>query len=425
MISKERTLVLQARNDQLTAERQLSEEQDRVKALEESLSQSELKLRILTEQNEKLKEMQKPFSKNQYTEGSLRMWNVHVDKRKCKISSRGIKPIMNSSKLNLSQQKTLKKLKHRLSQEKVTLVKAKSSISVIKKDIDDLRFGKGKLRRGLQKDSFSEVNQMRRLRKKRKRTLNVIKKSLKILSHYNRLKFPDCSFKWSRLLDSVFNNLFMVREMWKRTCLKDPPTKVLKPSTSCFKCSSRRLSKNPVKIPQLSQAVWDKIYKPFPLLTPTISDMCLIRVSSRNQVKSVVNGYFAVGLGIVGSTASTSTGIPKYLGKTFGDRRLSLLRWCQLKVKPYGLPMYEFSASWTSGRALCAIIHSYHPDKIESTYLLRKEPKETLTYGVNVAQSLGVSSTIDLIGECLQRHPNFVKIVDFVDELQCCLDPEI
>jgi len=163
MISKERTLVLQARNDQLTAERQLSEEQDRVKALEESLSQSELKLRILTEQNEKLKEMQKPFSKNQYTEGSLRMWNVHVDKRKCKISSRGIKPIMNSSKLNLSQQKTLKKLKHRLSQKKVTLVEAKSSISVIKKDIDDLRFGKGKLRRGLQKDSFSEVNQMRRL----------------------------------------------------------------------------------------------------------------------------------------------------------------------------------------------------------------------------------------------------------------------
>ncbi|XP_037725996.1 cytospin-A [Drosophila subpulchrella] len=425
MISKERTLVLQARNDQLVAERKLVKEQDRVKTLEESLSQSEMKLRILTEQNEKLKEMQKELSKSQSTEGSLRMWNVQVDKRKCKISSRGRKPIVNSLKLSLSQQKTLKNLKHRLSQEKVTLVEAKSSISVIKKDIDDLRFGKGKLRSGLKKDSNSEVNQMRRLRKKKKRTLKVIKKSLRILSHYNRLKFPDCSFKWSLLMNSVYKNLFMVREMWKRTCLNDPPTKVLKPSTSCFKSSTRRLSKTSVKIPQISQAVWDKIYKPRPLLTPTISDICLIRVLSRDQVKSVANGYSAVGLGIVGSTASTSSGVPKYLGKTFGDRRLSLLRWCQLKVKPYGLPMYEFSDSWTSGRALCAIIHSYHPDKIESTYLLRKQPKETLTYGVNVAQSLGVSNSIDLVGECQQKHPNFAKIVDFVEELQDCLDPEI
>ncbi|XP_050744763.1 cytospin-A isoform X2 [Drosophila biarmipes] len=408
MISKERTLVLQARNDQQAAEKKLAEEQNRVKALEECLSQAEFKLRILAEQNKKLRESQEQFPKSEPTGGSLRIWNVQLNKRKCKVSSRGTRPIKNALKLNQSQQKTLKKLKNRLSQEKVTLVEAKSSISVIKKDIGKLRFGKSKLYCGLPTERDSEVITMRRLRKKRKRTLNVIK-----------------NLKWSRLLESVYNNLLSIREMWKRTCLRDPPTKVQRPSSSSFKSTARRLSRNPVNIPQLSQSLWDKIYKPFSLVNPSISDICLIRASSRHQVQSVVNEYSGFGLGTVGSTVSTLTGVPKYLGKTFGDRRLSLLRWCQQKVKPYGLPMYEFSASWTSGRALCAIIHSYHPDKIESAYLLKKNPKETLTYGVSVAQSLGVSSSIDLIGECLQKRPNFEKVLDFVEDLQGCLDPEI
>jgi len=84
--------------------------------------------------------------------------------------------------------------------------------------------------------------------------------------------------------------------------------------------------------------------------------------------------------------------------------------------------MYEFSASWISGRALCAIIHSYLPDLIDKTYLAKKKPEEVLAYGIKVAKSIGVSDSVDLIRELRQGRPNLEKIVDFVEELQGYLD---
>uniref|UniRef100_A0A6P4FWB6 Cytospin-B n=1 Tax=Drosophila rhopaloa TaxID=1041015 RepID=A0A6P4FWB6_DRORH len=301
------------------------------------------------------------------------------------------------------------------------------------------------------------------MRHLRKQTLNVIDKLLRAFFYYNRLKFPECSVKWSQLLKSLQSNLIIVRERWKRTCLKNlpaPETKVAfsgptqQRSVCSFKNEGPSFLKQPVKYPQLSEFLWDKIYK-----SGTESTPCLVRdLSKENPHVSVnkrtlesstlasnlfrptsvpkylgktfgdpagsvasipVNGRPSVAS--VASNVSKTNSTPKHLGKTFGDRRLKLLRWCKRMVQPYGLPMYEFSDSWTSGRALCAIIHSHRPELIEQAYIQKKSSKETLTYGVNIAQSLGVGSSVEFIAECLRKHPNFQKIVDFVEELQCCL----
>ncbi|XP_003736656.3 EH domain-binding protein 1 isoform X1 [Drosophila pseudoobscura] len=109
-------------------------------------------------------------------------------------------------------------------------------------------------------------------------------------------------------------------------------------------------------------------------------------------------------------------------GTTFGQRRHKLLRWCQEKTKPYGIPMYEFSTSWQSGHALCAIIHSYRPNLIDTKYIKCKNRRETLEYGVMVAQSLGVRSNIDFVSLCLQKIPENIMVFQFVAELYNCLE---
>ncbi|XP_022217904.2 smoothelin-like protein 2 isoform X2 [Drosophila obscura] len=111
-----------------------------------------------------------------------------------------------------------------------------------------------------------------------------------------------------------------------------------------------------------------------------------------------------------------------YSGTTFGQRRQKLLRWCQEKTKPYGLPMYEFSTSWQSGHALCAIIHSYRPKLIDTKYLKFKNRQETLEYGVMVAQSLGARNNNDFVSLCLQKLPENRKVFKFVAELYNCLE---
>ncbi|XP_034664821.1 cytospin-A [Drosophila subobscura] len=111
-----------------------------------------------------------------------------------------------------------------------------------------------------------------------------------------------------------------------------------------------------------------------------------------------------------------------YPGTTFGQRRQKLLRWCQEKTKPYGLPMYEFSTSWQSGHALCAIIHSCRPELIDNKYLKCMNRQETLEYGVMVARSLGVRSHIDFVSLCLQKIPQNMKVFQFLTELYNCLE---
>nr|XP_017102895.2 cytospin-A [Drosophila bipectinata] len=122
------------------------------------------------------------------------------------------------------------------------------------------------------------------------------------------------------------------------------------------------------------------------------------------------------------SVVSNVSSFSIFDGKTFGDRRLWALKWCKEKIRPYGVPMYEFSESWTSGRALCALIHAYRPELIAPKYLRRTGPVETLEFGVDVAKGLGVCSPIDLMDECTREKPNYERVLEFVQELRRCLE---
>ncbi|XP_033164154.1 cytospin-B [Drosophila mauritiana] len=409
IIMQQKTLVLQASKNQKAAEQRLAEEQDRIKALEECLSNYKLQLKNVTEQHQKLKKASNQLIRESNQIRPQKSWNVLVGRRKGRISTR-TNFVWKSLKLDQSERETLMELKKRLSEEKEIKLRAKTEMRKIRKDMDELCLGKGdlKLKFGLQNEGESYA---------RKDTLDVINKSLRALFQYNRLKFPDCNFKLSRLMKCLYGNIITIRERWIRKI-----SSAVEPKPSCLKSNTRSLPEPPKKVSFSTDLFWDKIYKPCTQITPVIPNTSLIAVLPKNEPISLQLSTESLVPQKVAPRPTTTVPWPKYLGKTFGDRRLSLLRWCQERVKPYGIPMYEFCASWISGRALCAIMHSYLPDLVDETYLVNKKPQEVLAYGIKMAKSIGVSDSVDLFRELRQGRPNLEKIVDFVEELQGRLD---
>lgn len=108
-------------------------------------------------------------------------------------------------------------------------------------------------------------------------------------------------------------------------------------------------------------------------------------------------------------------------GKTFGDRHRELLILCQKIMRPYGIPMYEFSTSWSTGHAFCAFIHFYRPDLIDEKYLKWKNPEQTLRYVEGVAKSLGAHFDGNFVKLLRRKRPGFVKVYYFVFKLYTCL----
>ncbi|XP_034101994.1 uncharacterized protein LOC117566561 [Drosophila albomicans] len=114
---------------------------------------------------------------------------------------------------------------------------------------------------------------------------------------------------------------------------------------------------------------------------------------------------------------NSSDPIDRKLFESFGDHRNRLLAHCQYVMRSYGIPMYEFSMSWASGHALCALIHYHHPELIDESYLKCKNADVTLQYASDVARSIGVEFEGSLVRLYRQKRPSYIKVFTFVHKL--------
>ncbi|XP_062127649.1 cytospin-A [Drosophila sulfurigaster albostrigata] len=114
---------------------------------------------------------------------------------------------------------------------------------------------------------------------------------------------------------------------------------------------------------------------------------------------------------------NSSDPIDRKLFESFGDHRNRLLAHCQYVMRSYGIPMYEFSTSWASGHALCALIHYHHPELIDESYLKCKNADVTLQYASDVARSIGVEFEGSLVRLYRQKRPSYIKVFTFVHKL--------
>lgn len=83
------------------------------------------------------------------------------------------------------------------------------------------------------------------------------------------------------------------------------------------------------------------------------------------------------------------------LVKNGGSKRNALLKWCQNKTVGYSnIDITNFSSSWNDGMALCALLHSYLPDKIPYDSLNPVDKKRNFSIAFAAAESVGIKTSL-------------------------------
>jgi hypothetical protein len=95
--------------------------------------------------------------------------------------------------------------------------------------------------------------------------------------------------------------------------------------------------------------------------------------------------------------------------------REGLLLWCQRKTAPYSdVSVVDFTHSWKSGRALCALIHRHRPDLLDYD-ALPASPHECTALAFSVAQEhLGIPQLLDVEDLCDAKKPDERSVMTYV-----------
>lgn len=96
--------------------------------------------------------------------------------------------------------------------------------------------------------------------------------------------------------------------------------------------------------------------------------------------------------------------------KNGGSKRNALLKWCQNKTVGYrNIDITNFSSSWNDGLALCALMHTYLPDRVPYDTLTPHEKRKNFSLAFAAAESVSIVTT--LVSFLLL---SLTKIVNFV-----------
>ncbi|XP_037935339.1 cytospin-A [Teleopsis dalmanni] len=103
------------------------------------------------------------------------------------------------------------------------------------------------------------------------------------------------------------------------------------------------------------------------------------------------------------------------LAKNGGSKRNALLKWCQNKTVGYrNIDITNFSSSWNDGLALCAILHSYLPDRIPYDTLSQTNKRRNFSLAFAAAESVGISTTLNINDMCQIERPDWTQVMTYV-----------
>ncbi|XP_043289657.1 cytospin-A isoform X2 [Venturia canescens] len=106
------------------------------------------------------------------------------------------------------------------------------------------------------------------------------------------------------------------------------------------------------------------------------------------------------------------------LVKNGGSKRNALLKWCQNKTLGYrNIDITNFSSSWNDGLALCAILHSYLPDKVPYDSLTPSEKRRNFSIAFSAAESVGIPTTLNIGEMCQLERPDWQQVMTYVTSI--------
>ncbi|CAL4069287.1 unnamed protein product, partial [Meganyctiphanes norvegica] len=103
-----------------------------------------------------------------------------------------------------------------------------------------------------------------------------------------------------------------------------------------------------------------------------------------------------------------------------GSKRNALLKWCQNKTIGYNnVDITNFSSSWNDGLALCAILDTYLPEKINFCNLSNENKRENFKVALAAAESVGVKNLLDINDMITFERPNWQTVYNYVTSVYC------
>ncbi|XP_050544018.1 cytospin-A-like isoform X2 [Daktulosphaira vitifoliae] len=103
------------------------------------------------------------------------------------------------------------------------------------------------------------------------------------------------------------------------------------------------------------------------------------------------------------------------LVKNGGSKRNALLKWCQNRTIGYpNIDITNFSSSWNDGLALCALLHTYVPDKIPYSELTPTETRRNFSVAFEAAESVGIPTTLSITDMISQERPDWNLVMAYV-----------
>ncbi|KOX72039.1 Cytospin-A [Melipona quadrifasciata] len=104
--------------------------------------------------------------------------------------------------------------------------------------------------------------------------------------------------------------------------------------------------------------------------------------------------------------------------KNGGSKRNALLKWCQNKTMGYrNIDITNFSSSWNDGLALCAILHSYLPQKVPYDTLTPVEKRRNFSIAFSAAESVGIPTTLNIGEMCQLERPDWQQVMTYVTSI--------
>ncbi|KAM9703312.1 uncharacterized protein ACNS7B_002042 [Menidia menidia] len=111
-------------------------------------------------------------------------------------------------------------------------------------------------------------------------------------------------------------------------------------------------------------------------------------------------------------------GFSALLRRHGGSRRNSLLRWCQSRTHGYkNIEITNFSSSWEDGLALCAVYHTYLPDRIPYDSLSPADKKENLDLAFKTGEEVGIRATLTVEEMLKAEGPDWQRVLGYVESI--------
>ncbi|KAK7176886.1 hypothetical protein R3I93_000970 [Phoxinus phoxinus] len=99
----------------------------------------------------------------------------------------------------------------------------------------------------------------------------------------------------------------------------------------------------------------------------------------------------------------------------------SLLEWCQKVTQGYkGVRITNFSTSWRNGLAFCAILHHFHPDKVNYEMLDPYDIKRNNKKAFDGFAELGISRLIEPTDMVLLAVPDRLIVMTYINQIRTC-----